>query len=143
MKNWYYENPLAEGEDPNQSHLYRALLKDEPDLAREKWRSLYVGLAAVTALHRHSKPTSRNNETVRVLNYAVDALAFFEEACPSLVAERDAAIEAVKIQLGVIESDPDFSGVDTTKHCTDAARQLMERHNLWHINTDHVQDGLP
>ena len=139
MKHWYYNNPLADCED---SALYQALLKDEPTLARTKWRSLYVGLAAVTAFHRWSKPTPRNAEALSVLNHAVDALAYFEEACPSLVSQRDAAVEAVKILLGVIESDPEFSSVDSTKHCTDAARQLMQLHGLWAIDTDHVQEGI-
>lgn len=142
MKHWSNTNPLADCEDPSQSALYQALLKDEPTLARTKWSSLYVGLASVTALHRWSRPTPRNTETLRVLNHAVDALAYFEEACPGLVAQRDAAVEAVKILLGVIESDPEFSSVDSTKHCTDAARQLMQLHGLWAIDTDHVQEGL-
>ena len=140
MKQWYYTNPLNElGE---KSLLYTALLADEPELASTKWSSLYVGLAAVTALHRHSMLTPRNEEAVKVLNHAVDALSYFDDACPSLVLQRDAAVEAVKILLGVIESDPEFSGVDSTKHCTDAARKLMEIHTLWHIETDYVQDEL-
>ena len=142
MKNWYYKNPLADRQEPMSSHLYRALSDDEPELARRQWHSLYVGLAAVTALHRHSMLTPRNEEAVTVLNHAVDALAYFEEAGPHLVSQRDASVEAVKILLGVIESDPEFAIIDSTKHCTDAARKLMKIHGLWDIDTDHVQEGM-
>lgn len=60
----------------------------------------------------------------------------------SAVDQRDAAVEAVKILLGVISSDPEFASVDSTKHCVDAARNLMKLHGLWKIDTDHVQEQI-
>lgn len=64
------------------------------------------------------------------------------ESLASMAPQRDAAVEAVKILLGVIESDPEFASVDSTQHCVDAARQLMKSHGLWDIDTDHVQDEI-
>ena len=60
----------------------------------------------------------------------------------SAVDQRDAAVEAVKILLGVISSDPEFAAVDSTKHCVDAAQNLMKSYGLWQIDTDHVQEKI-
>lgn len=60
----------------------------------------------------------------------------------SAIDQRDAAVEAVKILLGVIESDPEFAAVESTKHCVDAARHLMKQYGLWQIDTDHMQDSI-
>jgi hypothetical protein len=60
----------------------------------------------------------------------------------SAVDQRNAAVEAVKILLGVISSDPEFAAVDSTKHCVDAARNLMKSYGLWQIDTDHVQEQI-
>lgn len=64
------------------------------------------------------------------------------ESLAAMVPQRDAAVEALKILIGVIESDPEFASVDSTKHCVDAARQLMKSHGLWEIDTDHVQEQV-
>jgi hypothetical protein len=98
----------------------------------------------ITRLYRH--PTVRNSyDFSRALTMLVAERDYLHDKLGSLqpvVKQRDAAVEAVKILLGVISGDPEFSSVESTVHCTDAARQLMKLHNLWEIETEHVQDEI-
>lgn len=87
-----------------------------------------------------------SHDFTEALTMLVSERDYLHDKLESLVAmtsQRDAAVEALKILIGVIESDPEFAAVDSTKHCVDAARQIMKQYGLWEIDTDHVQEQIP
>ena len=134
---WYYQNPIS---DEDESALRKMLMVDEPELAGDEWQKLYAAVAAVSAYHRRRAVSGVNSEILKVCAHAADSLSFLSDAVPQLIIQRDAAIEAAKILIGVIQSDVEFHEVESTKQCLDAAELLMHRHSLYLPNTDYIQE---